>query len=286
MISHDLQSVSASSSSGSQLAQVLDKIATGLHRSGLDLKAIWIRQRAVDITRELCRRDPGRHRSKLSFYLHGLGDLLAKLGRSQAALRLLSEAVSMWRPHHRGSRKRTRFVLALQRCGNVFKTAARVSISALSRKVYAGAVAAKAMNKPLSLHQEMGTQIAGSLSKLAAKLHNADQVQDACSADEKELLIVRDLFTLHPDVNKAALSATLHSASISLRFARQIEHALRYGEEAIAHRRELFQADPDSHRAALAEYLNDLGSAYNEAQRFSDACAVAEEGGHTSAGAC
>lgn len=246
MTSRDLQSVSASSSSGAQLAQILDKLAAGLHRSGLDLKAIWIRQRAVDIGRELCRRDPGRHRRKFASYLHGLGDLLVGLGRSQAALRLLSEAVSMWQPRHNGGQKRTRLIVALQRCGSVFKTTARFSISALSRKLYAGAVAAKAIKKPLSSYQEMGTHIAGSLSKLADKLHDAEQVEDACSADEKQLLIIRHLFDFDPDTHKAALSDTLHLACVSLYVAGNIERGWRCEEEAITLRRELFQADPDS----------------------------------------
>lgn len=275
--SHDLQSVSASSSSGTQLARVLDQIAAGLHRSGLNHQAIWIRQRTIDISRELCRRDPERHRGKLAFYLHGLGDLLAGLGRSQVALRLLSEAVSMWRTHHGDGRKRTRLILALQRCGNVFKTAARVSVSALSRKTYAGAVAAKPIKKLLSSHQEMGVHIAGSLFKLATELHYAQQIQDACSADEKQLLIIRNLFLFDADGQKAALSASLHSASISLYAAGQRDSAWRDLEEAIKLRRELFQADPDAHRAALAEYINDLGISLREAQRSSDACAVQEE---------
>lgn len=114
---------------------MLTRLADQSTQPSLRPKALWLRQRAVDIMRELSRRHPRQHQRWLAWCLHNLGDLLNNLGRREVAINSLREAVSLWRSLYTGGGKRSGLKLALQRYGKIVRTAARKSTSTQFRNL-------------------------------------------------------------------------------------------------------------------------------------------------------
>lgn len=275
--SDDMRQVAASSTSGFQAADTLHQIGDRLLLSGHSENELCLRQRAVEIAGELCRRDPRRYQRQLASHLRSLGDVLHTLGHTRVALRFLNEAVSLWRSLYKDNWNRSIIMIAWKKTRNVIKTVVRDSVSYLSHAVNASTLVARAQGRPLRANLQISSNFASSLFTLAVVLHDAKRFNDACSADAEGLSVHRELYLVDPDGHRAELSESLRSSAVLLASAGRAHAAVECAQEAVALRQDLSRTNPKLHHADLSGCLDGLGGSLYSLGRFSEAYAAAEE---------
>ena len=221
-----------------------------------------LRERAAAITARIVaairagdESDPARLPG-LAGWLNNLSVRLSALGRREAALTAIEEAVAIRRD------------LAAAR-PDAFRPDLASSLNNLSNRLAAlgrREAALAAIEDAVDLHRALAAarpdafrpDLAVSLNNLSVQLSNLGRREAALAAIEEAVAIRRDLATARPDAFRPDLAGSLNNLSNRLAALGRREAALAAIEDAVAIYRDLAAARPDALRPDLARSLNNF----------------------------
>ena len=115
------------------------------------------------------------------------------------------------------------------------------------------------------------------LSRLASRLINSGQPDDAVAAAQQAVEIQRRLAHANPATYQPDLAASLNNLANGLLRAGQREEALAAANEAVEIRRRLVEANPAAYLPSLAETLSNAAVTFSELGRAEEALEAANE---------
>lgn len=147
--------------------------------------------------------------------------------------------------------------------------------STLALREQAATLTARAVE--LARKQDSRELLAAALHNLAVRLGDLGRREEALTAIEEAVTILRDLAVVRPDALRPSLARSLNNLAIALSALGRREEALAVIEEALAIRRDLAATRPDISRPDLSESLNNQSVLLQALGRREEALMASEE---------
>ncbi|WP_157518811.1 tetratricopeptide repeat protein [Herbidospora mongoliensis] len=232
------------------LAGALVRLSATFSKGGADRQALFAAREAVALYRVLAAADPAAFQTQLAASLNSLGNRFTALGRWEAALPELEEAVEIGR--RLGAD--TGFVGPL---GNL-----AVCLRALGEMERA----LSAAQETVQIYRRLAdaephayrSVLARQLSDLGLWLVPFGRLEETRTASEEAVRLYRSLAQADPAVYEPHLARALHLLGVWLMGLGHWQRACTSLDEAIRLRRELARDHPPEFQAALAESLEIL----------------------------
>lgn len=239
-------------------------------------RAAALTQTAVDALRSFAeQRGDEQDKALLAAALNNLSNRLSDLGRREAALAAVEEAVALYR------------ALAAAR-PDAFRPALATSLTNLSNHLSAlgrREAALAASEEAVTLYRDLAAtrpeafrpDLASSLNNLSNRLADIGRQEEALATAEEAAVLYGELAAGRPDAYRPYLAVSLNNLSNRLSSLGRNEAALAAIDEAVAIRRELAAMRADAFRPDLAASLNNLSNHMADLGRRDGALAAVEE---------
>ncbi len=257
-------------------ARLLNNLGNALSDLGRREEALAATKEAVEIRRELARKNPDAFLPYLAGSLNNLGSDLSDLGRREEALAATEEAVEKYRQLARKNPDAflPDLAMSLNNLGAM--------LSGLGRREEALAATREAVEKYRQLARKNPDaflpDLAMSLNNLGNRLSDLGRREEALEATEEAVEKYRQLARKNPDAFLPDLAGSLNNLGNRLSGLGRREEALAATEEAVKIRRELARKNPDAFLPYLANALETQGSILATAEQHEKAAASFAEG--------
>ena len=257
----------------SERAAWLTQQGADYHAAGHLHEAVEATQKAVGISRALTARNP-EFLPLLAASLNNLGNSLAELGRCDAALEAMTEAVRLYRKLalHAPRARDADLPRSLNNLG-----------AALSARGHHDR-ALDVMREAVGLYTKLAARndafqapLAMSLNNLGAEWSALGQYRSALEATSKAWKLYRPLAKWNPDAFQPELARSLHNLGIQLSGLGRHDEALKVTHKAVKLYRRLATRYPDAFQADLAKSLNNLGKRWSELGNRHEALAATRQ---------
>ena len=258
----------------SELARVLNNLATRLQEAGQSGEAVEIAREAVMHYRQLAHASPDAHLSDLAESLNNLANILSEAGRRDEALEMSGEAVAVRRQLAESS---SSYLPGLAMALNNMAT----FLSETGRRDEALEMSGEAVAIRRQLAESSSSylpDLAMSLNNMATFLSETGRRDEALGTAHEAVAIWRQLAESSPAVYLPDLAASLNNMANRLSEAGRRDEALEMAGEAVAiWRQQLAEASPAAYLPDLAMSLNNMATFLSETGRRDEALGTAHE---------
>ncbi len=252
-----------------------NNLGVALSALGRHGEALEATREAVDLYRELVKKNPDRFLPDLATSLNNLGNCLSALGRHGEALEATREAVNIYRELVK--KNPDRFLPDLATSLNNLGA----FLSALGRHVEALEATREAVNIYRELVKKNPDRflpdLATSLNNLGIRLSALGRHGEALEATREAVDLYRQLAQKNPDRFLPDLATSLNNLGIRLSALGRHGEALEATREAVDLYRQLAQKNPDRFLPDLATSLNNLGNCLSALGRHGEALGATRE---------
>ena len=232
-------------------------------------------EEALQVLRELSKKDPGLHKPNLATTLNNLGNILVTINELRQAQTHYEEALQIRRElaEEDPETYKPDVVASLNNLGILLSTTNELKQAQAFYKEALQILRVLAKQNP----EAYKPYVATSLNNLGNLLRDTNDLKQAHAYYKDALQILRELAKQNPEAYKPYVAMTLNNLGILLRDTNELEQARSYYEEALQMRRELSEHNPEAYEPDVAMSLTNFGNLHCDIGELKQAQACYKE---------